>query len=148
MIRQPEDVFVRVASPRAPGSREVGPSAALKRSPDCARPEHAQRDRRDDCGRRDGADDDDEATGPWTAARAPLRLDPGPEGGRCFDLRGGRPRERDSPLLLGETVGELCGSRDARLGRRAAFGRERPVRERRELCDLTTAVICFSTMSQ
>ena len=57
------------------------------------------------------------------------------------------PRERDRPLLLGESVGKLRRRSHSRLERDTPLRRERPVRERRQLGDLPITGLVFSTTS-
>jgi hypothetical protein len=64
---------------------------------------------------------------------------------RRLDLCSSAADERDRPLLLGETVGQLRVRRDACFEDGATLRRERPVRERSELGDLLTARFVFST---
>ena len=135
-IRQPEDVFVSVALPAAPGASSVGPSAAWKlpgRRPgaDDREPDHRG-------GGRDGdrADRQREPGRGARARRAALRLDRGAEAGRRLDLRRRAPRERDRALLLGEAVGQLGRLRRPCLELGSTMGRQRAVGERRQLGDL------------
>ena len=74
-----------------------------------------------------------EASRSADAARGALRLEACPQPGRSFDLVSGALEKRDRPFLLGESVGKDRRSVDSRLELCAAFGRQRSVRERREL---------------
>ena len=139
-IRQPEDVLVSVASPRAPGRRAVAARAAWKLLAGGTRAEYDQRDGdRQDRGRR-GADQD-EAARRRRAARTSLRLDARTQAGRRLDPGHGAPRQGDRPLLLGQPFGKLRRRSDLCLERRTTLRRKRAVRERRELGDLLAAVL-------
>ena len=145
-IRQPEDVLVSVASPLAPGASSVGCEGGVEALAGGARTEHGHPDGDRQRSGRSGADQDETTRRPH-AARTSLRLDARPQRRRRLDLVRGAPRERDRPLLLGEPVGELRRRRDSRLERGTTLRRERPVRERRQLGDLLTAGLVFSTTS-
>ena len=121
-IRQPDDVLVSVASPAAPGTRSVGPSAAWKRSAEVLEPNTLS----------------PIATAAAAVAAAPakmtergahrgapsLRLDPRPQGRRRLDLGRCATHERDGALLLGKQVRELrMTPRPAPRARRGAPAR-------------------------
>ena len=134
-IRQPDDVFVSVALPLAPG-REVrsGASAAWKRWAERAR---ARRPRprsptASDGGRR-RAGQDEPARRCARAERAAAPRSRARSAAGASTSAAALSRERDRALLLGEPVGELGRGRDSRLERRATLGRERSVGERRQL---------------
>ena len=137
-----------VASPVAPGARSVDARAAWKLSRGGARTEHATAT--------------PTATTSAAVAATPTstrrRGDRTRRGRRCASMRArsaagastpfhSAPRERDRPLLLGKSVGELRGRSDSRLERDTLLRRERPVGERRQLGDLPIAALVFSTTS-
>jgi hypothetical protein len=64
---------------------------------------------------------------------------------RRLDLGRGAPRQRDRPLVLGESIGGLRRGGDACLERGATPGRERAVRERGQRGVLVTVGLVFST---
>ena len=112
----------------------------------------SNRRRKPDGNRRDagGRNRADQGEAAWRglAARTPLRVD-----ARSQGLPAPRPalaaraHERNGPLLLGKAVGELGGRGDLGLELGATLGRERPVRERRQLGDLLIAGFVVSTAS-
>jgi hypothetical protein len=67
-----------------------------------------------------------------------LRVEARAQPGRSFDLVSGAAKQPDRPFLLGESIGKDRRSLDSRLDLCAVFGRQRSVRERRELF-LTTS---------
>ena len=145
-ILQPDDVLVSVASPLASGRSAVGARAARNCSGDAVGTEHAQSDGDRQHGGRRGSDHE-QTTRHFRAAPASLSLDARPQSRRCLHLFRRTPHERDRPLLLGESVGELRRRRHLCLERRATLRRERSVRKRRQLDDLLRAVLVFSTTS-
>ena len=146
-ILQPDDVLVSVASPvasgkergRSKGSAELlgGRVGTRTRSVRWRPPARRSQRRRSRTRRR----------GTRCAAPTSLSLDARPQSRRRLHLVRGTPRERDRPLLLGESVGELRRRRHSCLERRATLRRERSVRERRQLDELLRAVLVFSTTS-
>ena len=145
-IFQPESVLVSVASPVAPGTTSVGARAAWNCSPDVSEPRDADPDCDGQHGRRAGADQG-EAALHRHATRALRRLDASPQGRRGLDLGCGGPRQVDSPLLLGEPVGELRRRSDSCLEGGATLRCERSVRERREFDDLLIGVVVLASAS-
>ena len=137
-MRQPEDVFVSVASPAGaghqPGRSEGGPEAL----PGGARTGNGQPDRDGRHGGRGGADQDETTLHPH-ATRSSLRLDVRSQSRRRFDLGRGLRASATARSLLGQPVGKLrrCGTRASSAARRS--GRQRPVRERRQLGDFLPA---------
>ena len=120
-IRQPEDVLISVAPPRAGlevGACESGVQALAR----AARSEYdhpdADRQRSD----RRGADED-ETTRRTYPARLSLRLDARSEGGRRLDPVHGALRRRNRTLLLAKPIGELRRRSNACLESGTTLGR-------------------------
>ena len=88
-IRHPEDVFVSVASPRAPGASGVGPRAAWKRVPLRAGADDDHGDDRGGCHRGRGDSAESEASRGADGARGSLRIEARPQPCRSFDLVSG-----------------------------------------------------------